>query len=299
MQIVYDDNGAPVQVAYSSGRILTYGYNSANQRVYVADNSGYNVTYSYDGKSRLSEIRHGSNGELVAAFEYGDRGAVIRKSLGNGAYTTYLYLGDTRHLSELRNYLPNGTLSSKFIYAYDRKGKITAMISISGNWTYTYDAIGQLIKWTSPNGDVTEFTYDSRGNRIAHTRNAQQAGYTTNSMNQYTVFNETDTFAYDPNGNLRQKNAGGRTENFVFNSEGKLTETETPDIRYCDRICKNVTVSKQEYILFFCRCSYHYDALGNLYRKNCSDSTSFWYLVDPFGQFGADVVAEVCTAYSS
>jgi len=232
MQIIYDDNGAPVQVLYPSGRILTYGYNNANQRMYIADNSGYNVTYSYDGKSCLSEIRHGNNSELVAAFEYGEIGEVIRKSLGNGAYTTYHYLGDTRYLSELRNYFPNRTLSSKFLYAYDRKGRITCMTSLSGNWTYTYDATGQLVKWTSPSGDITELTYDSRGNRIVQTRNAQQAGYATNNMNQYTVFNETDVFTYDPNGNLRQKNAGGRAENFVFDSEGKLTETETPDIRY-------------------------------------------------------------------
>jgi hypothetical protein len=45
--------------------------------------------------------------------------------------------------------------------------------------------------------------------------------------------------------------------------------------------------------IMICRCSYHYDALGNLYRKNCSDSTSFEYLVDPFGEFGTDIVAEV------
>ena len=42
-----------------------------------------------------------------------------------------------------------------------------------------------------------------------------------------------------------------------------------------------------------CRCFYHYDALGNMYRKNCSDLSSFEYLVDPFGEFGADIVAEV------
>jgi len=46
-------------------------------------------------------------------------------------------------------------------------------------------------------------------------------------------------------------------------------------------------------LIHFCRCSYHYDPLGNLYRKNCSDMTSFQYLVDPFGPFGADTIAEV------
>ena len=52
------------------------------------------------------------------------------------------------------------------------------------------------------------------------------------------------------------------------------------------------------YVLFFLisysvRCSYHYNALGHLHRKNCSDFTSFQYLIDPFGQFGADIIAEV------
>ena len=231
MQIVYNDDGAPLQVIYSSGHTITYSYNSANQRLYIADNRGYNVTYSYDGKSRLSEIRHASSGELVAFFQYGLRGELIQKSLGNGAYSTYQYQGDTQRLSELKNYLPNGTLSSRFIYHYDRKGKITGMTSLSGNWTYMYDAAGQLMKWTSSSGGTTEYTYDSRGNRIVQTRNNHQEGYSVNNMNQYTMFNQSDTFSYDANGNLIQKNAGGKMENFVFNSEGKLTETETPDRR--------------------------------------------------------------------
>ena len=231
VQIVYNDDGVPLQVIYSSGRTIMYGYNSANQRLYIADNSGYNVTYSYDGKSRLSEIRHARSGELVASFQYSLTGEVVRKLLGNGAYSTYHYQGDSQRLSELRNYLPNGTLSSRLIYLYDRKGKITGMTSLNGNWTYMYDAAGQLIKWTSPSGGATEYTYDSRGNRVVQTKNNRQEGYSVNNMNQYTMFNESDTFTYDANGNLRQKIIGGRTENFVFNSEGKLTETETPDRR--------------------------------------------------------------------
>ena len=231
VQIVYNDDGAPLQVIYSSGHTITYGYNSANQHLYIADNSGYNVTYSYDGMSRLSEIRHASSGQLVASFQYGLRGEIIQKLLGNGAYSTYHYRGKNQFLSELSNYLPDGTLSSKYIYHYDRKGKITGMTSLSGNWTYMYDAAGQLIKWTSPSGGVTEYTYDSRGNRIVQTRNSIQEGYSVNNMNQYTMFNESDTFAYDANGNLRRKSVGGKMDNFVFDSEGKLTETETPNRR--------------------------------------------------------------------
>lgn len=42
------------------------------------------------------------------------------------------------------------------------------------------------------------------------------------------------------------------------------------------------------------RCSYKYDALGSLYRKVCSDGTNYAYLVDPFGPYGSDIIAEVC-----
>ena len=44
---------------------------------------------------------------------------------------------------------------------------------------------------------------------------------------------------------------------------------------------------------------YHYDALGNLYRKNCSDGSDYQYLVDPYGTYGADIVAEVHPCFFS
>lgn len=45
--------------------------------------------------------------------------------------------------------------------------------------------------------------------------------------------------------------------------------------------------------LVFLRCSYKYDALGSLYRKVCSDGGNYIYLVDPFGPYGPDIIAEV------
>ena len=40
------------------------------------------------------------------------------------------------------------------------------------------------------------------------------------------------------------------------------------------------------------RCNYYYDAFGNLDQKNCTTG-SHRYLVDPFGAFGGDIIAEV------
>ena len=41
-----------------------------------------------------------------------------------------------------------------------------------------------------------------------------------------------------------------------------------------------------------CRCQYLYDAFGNLNQKNCSSGT-WQYLIDPFGAYGSEIIAEV------
>ena len=46
-------------------------------------------------------------------------------------------------------------------YECDRKGQITKVaIALEGNWTYSYDPLGQMVKWTNSQGAVTTYTYD-------------------------------------------------------------------------------------------------------------------------------------------
>lgn len=232
MEIIYDDNGMPLEVRYPNGRKITYRYNSLNQRVYMGDsNNGFGVNYSYNGEDRLSEVQLADTGEIVAQYEYGLLGELINRTLGNGAYSTYKYEDGSLRLMELTNYFPNGTLSSIFSYQYDRKGRIVSLSTITGNWMYTYDATGQLIGWNDPHNQTTTITYDSRGNRVVKRVGENEIGYSVNNLNQYTVFNNTDTFVYDRNGNLREKNAGGVTERYTFNAAGQLIGTETADKR--------------------------------------------------------------------
>jgi YD repeat-containing protein len=179
----------------------------------------------------LSEIRQSASGELIAQYNYSEAGKLERKTLGNGAYTVYQYNGPNQQLSEVRNFLPGGQESTYFIYEYDKRGRITTMTTESGVWTYSYDSASQLVKWVTPEGDATEYTYDSRGNRLVQTRNGRKEGYSANSVNQYLTFNETENFVFDANGHLRQKTVQGSTERFTFDAEGKLIETETPDKR--------------------------------------------------------------------
>ena len=40
------------------------------------------------------------------------------------------------------------------------------------------------------------------------------------------------------------------------------------------------------------RCQYLYDAFGNLHQKNCTSGVR-QYIIDPFGAYGASIIAEV------
>lgn len=232
MEITYDDNGMPLQVLYPNGRKVEYQYNSLNQRVYMGDsNNGFGVRYSYNEQDMLSGVRFAETNEVVAQYEYGQLGELIQRTLGNGAYSMYKYEPGSLRLLELSNYLPNGTLSSFFYYQYDRKGRVISQSTDTGNWTYTYDAAGQLISWTDPTEQTTTITYDSRGNRVVKTVAGDEVGYSVNDLNQYTSFGSTDSFEYDQNGNLMVKRTGAGIERYMFNAVGQLAETETTEKR--------------------------------------------------------------------
>lgn len=307
MTFTYNDQGGPQLVTYPNGRSIYYGFNGDNQRSFTADSHGYNVTYQYNRKKQLTAVLYASTQQPVVQLEYNSRGLLSRKVLGNGAFTTFTYTDDATELSSITNYNTNGTQSSSYSYNYDVKGRIVQISTTEGNWTFDYDPAGQMIKWTIPDGDATTYSYDGRSNRVVMSVNGRQSGYETNNMNQYMSFNQSDRFSYDTNGNLIRKMSRGRNESFVFDSEGKLIQTEIPGKTYtiniiltpklidlhnaCLFLLRYRLIHLLHYII--CRCWYYYDALSHLYMKNCTDGSSYQYLVDPFGLFGADIIAEI------
>ena len=225
--VFYYEHGAPQQVSYPNGRSVYYGYNSDYQRSFTADNLGFNISYHYNGKKLLSAIRNSTTDESIVSFEYDVNGKLSQKILGNGAYTVFAYDGRTRRLSSTMNYHSNHTISSMFEYTYDTKGRVVAVLTTAGNWTYKYDPGGQLVSWNDPYGNSEMYGYDGRSNRVFLTGIGGKFGYSTNNMNQYTSFNQTQ-FSYDTDGNLVSKNTAGYVESYGFDAESKLVHSQVP-----------------------------------------------------------------------
>ena len=129
---------------------------------------------------------------LVVLYEYDPTGRIATKTLGNGMFTTYQY-DPTGQLLGLTNALTNGTVLSYFNYAYDSRGRRTSMASLDGQWTYSYDDIGQLTHavfstatTNIPAQDLL-YVYDAVGNRIQTVENGVTSSYAANDLNEYLL----------------------------------------------------------------------------------------------------------------
>jgi RHS repeat-associated protein len=273
-RITFNNDELPVSVEYPDGTRLDYSYNECNRRRAVTSNNGYNCTYIYDDRCRLVALLDG-NGTTVAEFMYSNDDKLIRKQLGNGMFTIYTYESDSLRLRQLRNYSPNGTVLSSYVYTYDKFGYRIKTVSHDGIWTYRYDVSGQLIEWVSPYSDGWQkIEYDGSFNRKSKETTNGKDNYQTNAMYQYTSFGNTQNFTFDKNGNAIQKTKLIQKkvvrQQYVYNQEGYVIKTINDQIT----------------------CDYIYSIFGSVTSRTCSDGTSVSYVVDPFASFGPSVLIE-------
>jgi RHS repeat-associated protein len=221
----YDSADNLVRLIYPGNRIFKYDYDSEGKRIKMTDPDGKALLYEYDKAGRLFRIRDGT-GKLEVEYQYNDANIMTKKTLGNGAYTTYNYDLDGQLLKQI-NYDPKGKEISHFYYTYDAAGNVLSKDTIEGIESYAYDALGQLSSIRSTDGNQTEITYDSLGNRVKVTENGKPFAYTINNLNQYNSIGST-TYEYDANGNLMYKKENGKPTYYEYDPENNLLSVEGP-----------------------------------------------------------------------
>ena len=272
-KVKYNADGLPSLVIYPDGTTLNYRYNKYLQRISLTSSNGYNVTYVYDKMYRLSKMLDG-RGSLIASFEYSRESKLARKVLGNGVYTEYTYDDILLQPKEIRNYAKNGSLLSYFRCTYDKFGYRATMETDDEFVSYEYDAVGQLTAWNSTKHGYTSIQYDAEMNRVSKTSSNSTNKYQSNNMLQYMRYGDVHNFTYDKKGNLIKKTTKqpikNLVEKYVFDAEDRVV---------------SITANKLS-------CNYTYNDFGTLSRKTCSDGSDVTYLIDPFGVFGSDFIAE-------
>ena len=234
----YDTNAFLVRIDYPGNHWLGYSWNEAGQRTALTNELGDVQHYHYDAVGRLESMTDDEGG-LIVRYEYDAAGRLVKKTLGNGVYTTYDY-NESWELISLANMMPDDTILSRFDYEYDSRGRRIAMTSTYGQaddprtnyigrWTYDYDDLGQLVAWEDPSGHRVEYEYDALGNRITVTEDGVVTEYTANNMNQYTQVGDT-TYTFDLDGNLvHEDRVDGSWTAYTYNDENRLASIETSD----------------------------------------------------------------------
>jgi RHS repeat-associated protein len=275
----YDPNGNLLSRMLSSpGMTSTWGYtyNSAGQVVTAADPAGNVTSYAYDAQGNLVRITN-ALGQATLLASYDPNGRPLKIQDPNGLVTTL---------------------------TYNFRGQVTS--KTEGQWvtTYSYDAAGQLIRFTRPDGSFLAFTYDpahrlvgvsdSLGNRIAYALDAasnriqeqviaasgtlfRTRSYNYDWVNRVSqaigALGQTTSYSYDPNGNLTQvSDPLGHTTTGIYDPLNRLTGATdanggATDFSY-DALSRLASVTDPRGLV----TSYVYDGLNDVTSLNSPDT---------------------------
>ena len=253
-----DPFGRIDRIISADGRSIAYGYDPWGRVKSLSASNGYQIKYSRNILGRLTSVDDGY-GRTSYTYEHG---SVVRQ-LPNGMRSSFTFSPSGRVVSILHQQA-DGSLIASFEYAYRPDGKVKTINEKTSNGqktlSYEYDPLGRLTLARSSNGDRTEYTYDSAGNRQTEVSNGR-----------------TKTFTYDANGRLLSSGATtyryDRSGNLVFKRDGETGKTTRYEYDVDDRL---VAVRGTKTV------RYTYDGLGNRIGREADGETSV-YLNDPSG----------------
>jgi RHS repeat-associated protein len=259
----FDTNGLATSIVDRNGNSLIFNYTNG-KLLTVNDPNGRTVSFAYDGNDKLSTITDpGSNvytftynsGNLTGvnnantggwAYSYGSNGLLATKTDPESNIVTYDNYDSNNRLTSTTD--PTGKIRGYVFQAVSSPGKVPdpyppiVLISIpfvftekDGNtWSYTYDTLTEnILTKTDPLGNITSYTYDSKGDML--TKTEPGIGTTTytydNKGNALTVkdpLNQITTYTYNNFGQiLTITGAPGNTTN-TYDTKGNLLTTTDP-----------------------------------------------------------------------
>ena len=223
----YDLRQRPVNTIDALNQMTTQAYDGNDNRSSVTDKNLHKTSFEYDMQNRLTKITDALLPiHNVSTITYDPVGNKLTETDANGHTTTYKYDALNRMVTKTDaegNLTRVGYEGDVVCLAIGcpTKGssKVTKQIDAEGNVTYfKYDGLDRLItqirKQTDTvdgiDGDdaVTRYTYDAHGNRLTMTEpNGNTMTYTFDALNrQVTVVNaagDTTLTTYDPNSNVK------------------------------------------------------------------------------------------------
>ncbi len=255
-QYGYDQLKRLRMIAYPEIGAIIYNYDQSGRLTSIIYPDQTTVSYGYDQDGRLMSVTdaHGS----VTSYVYDNTtNNIVKKTLPNGVYTTYIY-DLAKRVTDTINKKSDNSVISTYHYIYDANSNITQEVETTTTGTttknYTYDKLNRLTNATYSDGTYEAYTYDTMGNRLTMTTQTGTTNYKYDSDNRLLQAGSTYYF-YDKNGNTIKKVSPQKTETYQYDCNNMLTQysdgTTTVQYQYDgdrNRIAKIVNGVMTNYI---------------------------------------------------
>ncbi len=265
----YDELNNPVEIVMPDGNKISYDYtvwNSVKKTTQGDGDDKYSILETYD--DRGLSVSHRQLGLDVRTkpwyYSYRSDGLLEKAIAPDGTEHSYLYdnsgnntLYTAGALSDEKAYnhfgqvdkitrSESGVQSGSTDYIYDSaKGWLTSKVTSLGTTNYSYNATGNVVGVTSPNGLTRTYTRDAADRLTGVTADEKTFAY------EYYGDGLIKSITY-PGGNI--------VTSFTYDNANRLTQLET----------KNKNDVLKSYL-------YKYDSVGNIISVSGSESAVYTY----------------------
>lgn len=293
--ITCNAQGLITAVGLPGGTRLAYGYDANGNLTSFTDAAGRTVRYEYDGAGRMTAW-YDQNGRRVVANIYDSANRVTRQVGLDGRVSTLSYSAGCTRATD--------AAGRTTVYRYDDRGRTTSIeypdgqrvtrtyganntLASDENGAYAYDAVGNLVQSTSPDGHVTRFTYDGKSHVVSRidpdgavTRYTYDAA--GNRLTETSPATGTTTYTYDfANRCTSKTDADGVREAYAWTGAKLMrVETATGITRYTyDAMGRKVSETDPAGHTR----TWVYDAAGHLVGEHDGSGGYVGYQVDGLG----------------
>jgi RHS repeat-associated protein len=232
----YDAAGRLLSTSDPLGLSTTFGYDVANRKQTIIDRLGNTRTLEYNAQGFVTKETDQEGG--LTTRTYDDLGNQLSETDATGRTRSWTYDAKNNVLTATD---PDGKTTTHTYGPFGRR--LTTTDPLGHTTTNTYDAAGNLKSvQTAIAGDITRFSYDSRGKlteRLDALGHVTQYGYDTfgNQTSEIDTLGKLTTRTFDNNGRAlsqtRIRTVNGSPQTLItsqqYDSNGRGTRTTYPD----------------------------------------------------------------------
>ncbi|SEF32362.1 RHS repeat-associated core domain-containing protein [Variovorax sp. NFACC28] len=227
-EYAYDKAGRPVRITDAKGGVKALAYSASGQLLSYTDCSAKTSRWEYDDRGRLTKATDAAGNATGYRYAAGQLEEIVQPDQT---------IEHFEHDAEGRLLKHTDALGRATRYSYTRAGLIAGRTDAAGrSLKYYWDLLGRLTELHNENGSRYDFRYDPVGRLLEETgfdRKATQYVHeeTTGILAEVVEAGHRTELEFDPLGRLSERRAGGQSERFAYDRNGRLLEATNSDAR--------------------------------------------------------------------